>query len=317
MVAKMLNTKSIQFSLSILILLGVGLVVFTPNFLLFKWGANYAVHIMFGYLGLGLLFLMFKQPRLMFTSFACCAGLCLYLKDASNKSIVYPQRTGDPVVNIAHFNISATNDDVNGTINTILETEADLISIQEMTPDWGMALKTAFAEAYPYSTTVYRPKDFMGLAVYSKYPFASIDTFYHQDIPNLLINTQQGDDKIAFVSSYIYPELQSSDYERTAGHFETIAENIKYIDTPVITFGDMNQVQWSAYVKQLRQNNNLQDSRRFPFFDNPTDHIFYSQHFRCVDFKTISNDYSSHLGIRGSYELNVNFDNAKKTAQKF
>lgn len=319
MVAKMLNTKSIQLSLNFLVPLGAVLVLFTPNLLLFKWGANYAVHIMFAYLGMGLLFLMIRQPRLMFISLACCAGLCLHLKNSSSEDIIRPMPTGEPVVNIAQFNISATNDDVNGTIQTIMETEADIISIQELTPDWGRVLKIALEKEYPYNSTIYRPKDFIGLAVYSKFPFESVDTFYQDDIPNLLINsTIKEDKKVSFLSSYIYPELYSSDYNRTVEHFETLAKHINKIEHPVITFGDFNQVQWSAYVKSLRTNEELNDSRRFPFFDNPTDHIFYSNHFKCLKFKTVSNDYSSHLGIQGSYELNVNFVNAgKKTAQKF
>jgi len=318
MVAKMLSTRSVQLSLNFLIPLGAVLVVFTPNFLLFKWGANYAVHIMFAYLGLGMLFLLLRQSRLMFISLACCAGLCLYLRNASNIDIIPPQPTGQPVVNIAHFNISASNEDVNSTIQTMMETDADFISVQELTPDWGHALQIALSYNYPYHTTVYRPQDFMGLAVYSKYPLATVDTFYYGDIPNLLLTTEHDGNKVSFLSSYIYPELSGNDYDRTLEHFDLIAHKIKEIDAPLITLGDMNQVQWSAYIKRLRAKNNLMDSRRFPFFDNPTDHIFYSEHFKCLDFKTVTNDNSSHLGINGSYELNVNFENAsKKTAQKF
>lgn len=315
--AKILNSKSVQYFLTALILSSAFLVVFTPNFLLFKWGANYAVHIMFAYLGVGLLFLMFRQPRLMFTSFACCAGLCLYLKDASNTSIVYPNPTGNPVVDIAHFNISASNDDVESTIQTIMNTEADLISIQEMTPDWNMALKAGLQSEYPYSKTAFDPKSFIGLALYSKFPFSAVDTFNYDGKPSIIATTKQGENEVAFLATYIYPELSGSDYARTLKHFEKISERLNNINTPIITFGDWNQVQWSSFVKDLRQNNELADSRRFPFFDNPTDHIFYSNHFSCIGFKTVSNDYSSHLGIKGSYELNVNLVHAQRPNQKF
>ena len=317
MVAKILNIRPINLTINTLIILIAGLVVFTPNLLFLKWGASYAVHIMFSYLFLGFVFLMFKQSRMMFTSFACCAGLCLFLKNSSNTDIVYPAPSGDPVVNIAHFNISATNQDVESTIRTMKEAKADVLSIQEITPDWGMAIKESFREIYPYSTTVYRPEDFMGLAVYSKYPFANIDTFYHRDIPNLDITIGESNEKLHFISSYIYPELKSTDYERTKGHFSTMIDYISKIDEPIITFGELNQVQWSSYIKEMKGQNDLQDSRRFPFFDNPTDHIFYSSHFECIDFTTISNAYSNHLGIKGAYQFNMNNPNAKKASIKF
>lgn len=317
MLARIFNTKPVHVLLSSIILMITCLCVFTPNYLVLKWGANYTVHIMLAYLVLGLLFLVLKQPKLTFTSFACCVGLCFFLKNSSNTDIVYPKASGAPTVNIAHFNLSVSNEDATEMMATIKATDSDLLSIQEITPDWEIVLEEAFKASYPYSCKVYRPEDFMGLMIYSRYPFEEVDTFYYNDIPNLAVSVRGDKERLHFISSYIYPELRSADYIRTEGHFDAIATYANRLREPVILLGDFNQVQWSSYVTKFRRSIDLQDSRRFPFFDNPTDHIFYSNHFECIDFKNINNVHAHRLGIEGIYQINQDFFNVQRTARKF
>ncbi len=314
---RLLNTKSTHAIIGTLLVLGVALCVFTPNYVYLKWGANYAVHIMFGYLGMGLLFLALRQPKLVFTSFACCAVLCFFLKKSSNTDIIHPIPTSAPTLNVAHFNMSATNGDVTSTVKSIQNSKADILSLQEVTPDWGAIIKESLQEEYPFNYTIYRPEDFLGISVYSRVPTNKVDTFYYNDIPNLAVSITGDKGQVHFISSYIYPELSNIDAETTEGHFDTLTRYIEKLEGPVFSLGEYNQVQWSSYIQNMRSMMDLQDSRRFPFFDNPTDHIFHSHHFKCVDFTTISNAYSNHLGIKGSYQINENFTNAQKTALKF
>ncbi|HHH50464.1 MAG TPA: endonuclease/exonuclease/phosphatase family protein [Saprospiraceae bacterium] len=304
-VVKIFNIKSIQLIIAALIILGAVFCIFTPNYFLFKWGESFAVQIMFGYLAAGIIFLMFRMPRLMFTSFACCAGLAMYLKDASNGNLIYPARTNGPVIEVANFNVSSAGDDFMATIEQIIETDADVISVQEIDPNWDKVLKEALVTEYPYSATVFRPVDFLGIGIFSKSPLIDIDTFYYQDIPNLKFKTQIENRDIDFLSAYIYPELNSKDYKHTQAHFNTLCSILSSEQkNPFITLGDFNEVQWSAYVRDFRKQCHLNDSRRFPtWVERPTDHIFYTNQLECVGFKSIRASNAEHFGIKGTYQF--------------
>ncbi len=312
MVSRILNYKFTQLALSTLIIMGALFCIFTPNYFLFKMGAKFAGIIMLGYLGLGFVFLIANQTKLMFTSLICCAGLCIFLKNSSNSAFHHPIQTSEAIIKVAHFNISASDEDYDGTIDVILNTEADLISIQEVTPDWHYLLEEKLKEKYPYSNTVVRFDPF-GIAVYSKLPFSSIDTFYHEEIPNLMGSIQIGESNqdFHFISSHTMPPLYSSAYDNMKNHILKIAEKAQSVSAPIMTFGELNAPPWWQEIKDLREKAGLHDSRRSAsygfseIFQNPVDYIFYSNHFECVGFENINGNSSSHLGISGTYQFNA------------
>ncbi len=274
--------------------------------------ANYTVHLMFGTLALGLLFLALGEKRLLFTCFVACAILCLHLKNSSNNVLKLSTKTVAEVLNVGQLNIASTHDHIFETIESIKQSDLDVLSLQEVNPDVAQLLKTELNETYPYKVIVHRMEDFLGVGIFSKVPFSKIDTFYNGDRPNLCVDIECAHQDIAIVSSYVYPELSSTDSPEVQGHFQKIESYVQSKSCPVITVGDYNQLQFSNYLKDFKRSALLNDSRRFQFFDNPTDHIFFSSHFDCVEFQTISNRYTNHLGIKGSYQLN----NATANAQE-
>lgn len=313
MITRILNYRFIQLSLSGLIIFGTLICVFTPNYFLFKMGATFAVQIMLGYLFLGLSFLIFQQPKLMFTSFACAAGLCMYLKYSTNSNIAHAERTSETIVSVAHFDMSASNGDQEQIISEILEVNADLISLQEVTPDWAPILEKELSKAYPYSKTVVRFDPF-GLAIYSRMPINYVDTFECHGLPNLYGTVEMGRNKeqFCFITSHTRPSFYSSDFDRMREHLMTIAEYSNKMGDPVITIGDYNAVPWSYEILDFRTVAKLTDSRQgvvpasngtFSLFQIPYDHIFYSPQFECIGFEDINSAVSGHIGVRGVYQL--------------
>lgn len=291
---------------------GVFLVVLNPTYSIFKFGTNYAVQIMFGYFLASIGFLFIKKPELLFTGFACTAALCIFLQQSSNKDLVFPEINGEEKISVAQFNMPAASDDPIASIKTILETNADIISLQEVTPDWQSLLKAKLTETYPYFSLVFRPEDFLGVAMLSKLPFERIDTVYANHVPNLIAKIKLEGRPIFLASTYFYPELDENDVKLLAEHKALINNYFESVSDPILNFGEFNQVQWASFISDYKFSMNLKDSRRFPFFDNPTDHIFFSDHFDCLDFKTISNAYTNHLGISGVYQIKMNLANVEK-----
>lgn len=314
MVTKILDLKYIHLSLSALIVIGVLVCVFPPDFFVFKISAKFAVQIMLSYLGLGLVFLTLKSYRLMFTSFACCAGLCLFLKYTTNSELALAQPTNEETISIAHFNMSAT-DDPEFIIKEILASDADLISLQELTPHWGDLLAEELETNYPHSKTVDRFD--LGIAVYSKRPFVSVDTFMCEDIPNILgtISLKNTDREVCFITSHALPPFYSNEYKKLRNHLHRIASFSTKSECPVITIGDYGAVPWSYEIQDFRSISDLNDSRRgffpnsngsFSIFQLPSDHIFYSSQLDCIHFEDMEHAVAGHLGVKGSYQFNSN-----------
>ncbi len=311
MVTKILSYRYIQIIISALIVLGAAFCIFAPNYYLFKLGSEFAIQIMLGYLVGGFVFLYFQQPKLTFTSFACCAGLCLFLKYSTNAEMKAPIITDSEIVNIAHFNLASTGSDYEKTIENIKETDADLVSIQELTPDWLPILESELSDLYPHSSSIVRMDPF-GIAVFSKRPMLSMDTFYYENIPNLAgtLACEKGDKALHFIAAHTTPPLYRTAHERMQQHLEVIGNYINKVDLPVITMGDFYAPPWCREIQDLKYAAGLNDSRRTAkleisqLFENPVDYILHSNQLTCIDFESISNQASEHIGIKGAYQFN-------------
>lgn len=316
MMAKFINQKYITHSLSLFLLLGLAISVLPFDHFVFKIGAHYSVQIMLSYLLLGLTFLMLKGYRLMYISFACCAVLCLFLKYTTNSDISPLKLATEETIDIAHFNVGA-GPDYETMVQQILGSDADLVSLQEVSPDWDGVLQEALSEKYPYSKTVVRFDPF-GLAVYSKLPLNNLDTFVCANVPNIIgtVDMARSDKEICFIASHALPPFYSSDYKRLRKHLHRIADYVTEASCPVITIGNYNAVPWSYEIQDFRSVSRLNDSRRgflptsngsFSIFQLPSDHIFHSEQLECIHFEDINDQELGHIGIKGAYQFNPNY----------
>ncbi|MBP7273147.1 MAG: endonuclease/exonuclease/phosphatase family protein [Saprospiraceae bacterium] len=299
---------------AILMVLGALSCVFTPNNFIFKQSANYTDRIAIGYLLISMLFLVLRKQRLMFVGLACCAVLCLFLKNALNTKLIQPMLTSAPKIKVAQFTISASEDEKQALLDAILNTDADIIGFQEVNPYWHRVLATVLATQYPYSSALSRV-DIFGLAVFSKKPILKTDTFFYKTIPNLAAYILQGTDTIQFVVSHTEPPFNRSGLEELKAHLNSIAAYCTKQVAPLIAVGNYNAVLWSDEIQQFRRVSRLEDSRsgymanypegKFSLFNIPIDHIFFSRQFRCIDFKPIEASNIGNIGIGGMYQLDT------------
>ena len=282
----------------------MALIIYTPNVVILKKIASHAVHIMILFLAAGMFFLIFDQKRLLFTAFACSAGLCLYFKFVANISINVPIKTSEPSLLITHTNTSELLDDVENNLSAFLKTDADIICLVEITPDWEVVLDDYFSETYPFSVTMTRI-DHLGAAVFSKFPITRTDTIYYEDIPNLRIDLQvDRDHRLKLYCSNTNPPLYRRSFEQLRNQLNIIADQITGSNTPVMTCGNYNLDQFSDELQDFRAQANLNDSRKTmsPSLNPPTDHIFYSNALECLSFRNVYNQYSNRIGIIGEFQ---------------
>jgi endonuclease/exonuclease/phosphatase (EEP) superfamily protein YafD len=287
-----------------IIIIGTVISILPPELFFFKVISKFVVQIMLAYFIIGLLFLFFSDEKSMFVSFTCCAVLCLFLR---TRSAFFAAPQAGPSVTALNCNLSLSNsDNIDSTIQSIINSNADVISIQEVTPDWGtyLANHPVLNAKYPYDTAIIR-MDFHGLALYSKYPFAKVDTFHYKEIPNLAgcIKHDSLNKHIYFVSSHTIPPVSLGAHDEINAHLQTVANYVKQLKEPVITLGDYQVMPWSPEIVSFRRAAKLSDSRRdMPMSYFPYDHIFYSKELQCIDFGSINN-MNEHFGVKGAYQL--------------
>ncbi len=146
-------SNSLKIGIGILIVCSALFCVLPTDISFIRIGANYTVHIMFANLALGLLFLILNERKLLFTSFAACAFLCLFLKSSSNNVLKLSSKTIQESLNIAQLNITSTHEHIYETIESIKNTNVQILSIQEIAPDMAILLKKELNELYPVSYT--------------------------------------------------------------------------------------------------------------------------------------------------------------------
>jgi len=290
-------------------------------------GADYAVQLMLGYLALGLLFLVLKRPRLTFVSFLGCAVLALFLRNSvTSSNAAPPPAAGDPLwatlgksstahFSIAHFNLSNATANVSGALQAMRYSDADLLSVQELTPLWTQLLLDSLKDIYPYHTYI-EDIGMFGLAIFSRHELCELDTFYFRGVPNLSgCVWTEGGREIHFFTTHTFPALDKISARHQQQHLRVVEDYLaaRNLSRPLLVFGDFNAVPWSNEMLSLRKAANLLDSRtgfmntyndgQVSFFDIPYDHIFFSPEFRCMEFKTLNAPDAWHLGIQGYYRF--------------
>ncbi|MEY4927278.1 MAG: hypothetical protein RI894_1714 [Bacteroidota bacterium] len=284
-------------------------VMYPPDWAIFRAFAGHAVYIMFAFFALAIGFLMLQQTRLMVTSFLCCATLCLHLQQSAGSQEFrygYTQPNNERRLRIVHFSTTNTDGDYTRNIKEIVAAKPDIISVQEVTPDWDDALQTLLEKDYPNSRSFKRIDNY-GIAIFSKYPLNRIDTFETNHVPNIIgsIRVDSLYPDVFFVASQTVPALTANSYETIRHHLSCIAARVKNINAPIITFGNYYCVPWSSEIQSFRDDTNLSDGHRYfsPDAPSPTDFIFFSHHFNCLSFEPLKDKNKEVIGIWGDYQF--------------
>ncbi len=296
-----LNHKLTQFACILAIVMLVLVIIYPPEFAIFKKGEVLAGHLMLSMLFMGMIFLVFDQQRLMVVSLAASALIAFYLKTAANVHIKFPDQNHQPNINIAHINLSSVNRIDFNLSKYLSALEVDLVSFQEVTPDWTDYLNKHLGDTYPYHVDLVRIDPF-GKSVYSQFEFNQIDTIHCGQVTDLLIELNVENKPLYILSTYLLPPFFSPQKYPAKDHLKIIQDKIRLISDPVISIGDFNLVYWSSEIRRFLEASNLYNSRRKILLSSlqvPYDHLFFTSDLECIHFSELSDNNSTHIGIFG------------------
>ena len=287
--------------------------VFTPDVILFKRLSNYTVHIMLGFLMLGLLFLMLGKKKLLLISFVASGLLSIFLKYSSNSKLQLARDSGLPDVSIALVNLADITTLPDSLTANIQRIHPDILVCNELTPDWTHYLSVALRKQFPYQVKITRI-DNHGKALFSHLPIVGTDTLIHRNIPHILSTIELGPSiRFRVLNTFFNPPLVHKMLEEYNEQLGFLVDRIKQTDMPLLVAGDFSVPPWSTELRAFKYAADLLDSRRDitlrsgkgleALLEVPVQQIFYNTRLACTKFSNLYDGDKNKLGITGTYQL--------------
>ncbi len=262
---------------------------------------------------LGLLFL-FKYLRSPWLIGAIAATAVL------NAVVVLPwyvgeDETSDGVkLKLLHANVLSGNTEYDRLIS-LLDTEApDLVMLQEVSPDWLVALDELRAD-YPYSYAEAREGNF-GIALFSRVPLKSVSHFDSPPFgyPTIVASLDIDGQILHFIGTHPMIPISGDYYEARNEQLAGIAKLLGKQAEPKILVGDLNLSQWDINYKHLEQQGGVRNARKgfgivptwpvfMPFAMIPIDHVLVSESISVTGVYSGPRIGSDHLPLIVTFTL--------------
>lgn len=211
-------------------------------------------------------------------------------------------------IKVMHSNVYSENTNYQAFIDLVLEESPDILVIQEVNTGWAAQLQAL--EKLLYYNHVVPQDDNFGMAIYSKYPFDTLQETYWgpYDILGFVVTITVLDQQISLLSTHTIPPVSNEGYDSRNAQLYELIEAAKQAQNPLIIVGDFNITMWSKDYEHLLADNNLFNARKgfgllptwptqFPFAMIPIDHCLLSSDFTVRNIRVGEDIGSDHLPL--------------------
>ncbi len=294
------------------VLLAFGTVVLSiyPMVPSLRFFEEYAHHWMFLYLFLGLVFLVFHWPRLMWTSFMASAALSIFLKYSSNPQLQYRPREDWPDVRIAQVSLTELSLPMDTLRDYLAHARADVVLFEGWTPMHERMLTGALQQVYPHSVRAVRADDH-GKACFARIPIRRYDTLFIGQFPQLMTFHKTLDGRRLYVVNvYFAPPITPLFQQQYHHQMRQLIDTLRTIKAPLVVGGHFHLPSWAYELRFLRSALRLQNSRRDALrvaegsidLSTPMQHLFYNDSLQCVGFEKLMTASGKDIGIIARYQ---------------
>jgi hypothetical protein len=282
------------------------LIIAGPEMIFVNQISQYLGYIMLGTFGLGFIFLIFNQPRLMMFTYALCCTVGVFLKNESNGDLLFPKDNNTHKLTVCHINLSNV-EHREDLIKTLNESNIDVVSFQEFTPEWTNFFKTNLSNQYPYYYEAMK-LDPYGKAIYSKFPITIKDTLSKAYAFDLVYSVVKEQEQYTMVSTYLTPSLNNTSSTLAKTQLKNICEKVGESGKKLIVFGEFNMVYWANEIRKFRQITQLNNCRKDVIPASlriPNDHAFYSKDLQCTSVRDLLINKNERVGLITGFQQNI------------
>lgn len=216
-----------------------------------------------------------------------------------------PGEAGTALLRVAQMNVFQPNDDHQQVIATALATGADVISFQEVSPEWARVLGAGLRDKYPYQRIVPRTNCY-GIALFSSIPFLRADLMPLAGRTMLRAEVFTASGPVRLLSVHATSPGSYSHFRERNSQLDELAHIVNDRGMPVVLFGDLNTVSWDHALVRLCARTGLRehaDNMRatWPSLGGlaliPLDHILVTRELTVDGLDVFPISGSDHCGI--------------------
>lgn len=218
-----------------------------------------------------------------------------------------PTGTGSAVdtLRIFHMNVLQPNTAYQEAIDQALAGDADLISVQEVGPEWAAALVCGLRDRYPFIHLEPRTNCY-GIALFSKRPFLEACTISAYGTPFIEALFDVGGETVRVLAVHTTSPISYGHFRRRNAQLNMLGEHLATSDTATIVVGDLNTVPWDSAFRRFCARARLQSTTPSfqrtwpsigPFAAIPLDHVLVSPTIGTTALRTVEIAGSDHRGV--------------------
>ncbi len=267
---------------------------------LLQWSALFAV--------LAALLLWRKLP---WTALSSALGCVLILPQYHQPATTHDIRNDGGSLRIAHLNVYQMNQRHDEVLRSAIASDADVISLQEVSDEWADALRHGLASAYPYHHVEARNNCY-GIALFSKLPFADVQTLGVEGAPFIEAVIESNEGPMRIMSVHATSPISYAHFQRRNALLKHLATTIDARAMPTVLVGDLNTVHWDRAYRNFHKRSGLLPVngpalRTWPSIGPialiPLDHLMISPGLGATDVQRFTIPGSDHRGLVADIHL--------------
>lgn len=217
------------------------------------WLLELFSHFRMQYVAILILLALFYAWRRRFLTVgiaAVCAGLnFIPIASVLATSVDTQVPAGTEQWVLLSANLNGHNDNVTAVLDNVAAEQPDVVVLQEYTFRWAANL-AGLKTQYPHYFELPREDNF-GLALYSRWPLASVETLALGDsTPAIVAELATAHGRLQVIGVHFLPPLTADRAAQRGRQFEALAKLAADINTPLAVVGDFNATPWSPEFRR-------------------------------------------------------------------
>lgn len=212
-----------------------------------------------------------------------------------------------PALKVISLNVWYLNDGYDPALRYLRQSNADVIGLVEVSPDWKRALQPLDA-VYPYRSDCIGTVPNCEVLLLSKYPLEPNYTGrIDGHLPAIVWGSiAWGGRSITIAETHVTRPIKSGDPRAQGWQMDRLAGYLNSLGPDLVVMGDFNSVPWSTTQSALRKTAGLHNEGRlaltwpawgWPFIRLPIDQIFTRGDLAVTGFKAGPDVGSDHLPV--------------------
>ena len=197
-------------------------------------------------------------------------------------------------------------------LDLLTHSDADIIAIQGLTPDWSQALAAVLQPDFAHQY-LFPDIGVHGIGLFAREALGAVDSVLVNGVVQVraCVTPGRSGEELQLLAVQTVPPVSNDSYLSLQAQLEALSAMIRRVAAPVVLMGDFNAVPWSPELNRFSQRAGVRDSRRCllpsyeqgspAMFEAPVEHIFYNEGLECLRFETLRTD-ERYLGNRASFQ---------------